>query len=525
LEQGGNDVNPLGEIGHRPWWETRWYVAALIALAFVPLLYPKVPPLVDLLGHMGRYRVELDLAHSPELQRYFDFRWQLIGNLGVDLLIIPLAKLFGLELAVKLIAMAIPPMTVAGFLWVAREVHHRLPPTAALALPFAFSHPFLFGFLNFTLSMALALLAFGLWLRLGRLGKTRLRAMLFIPISFVIFICHTFGWGALGLLCFSAEAVRQHDKGTSWWRAGLKAALHAAVMAGPVLLMLAWRSEVSGAPTKGWFEWERKGLWLLWSLRDRWQLIDTSILTLIGLTGIAALGSRWFVLSRNLAFSAFVLSLTFLALPWMVFGSAYADMRLAPYSLAILLLAIRAKDDPPRDFSLVLAVIASALAFGKFAVTTASLAIGGDRQEKQLAALEHVERGAPLVFLVGQPCTNTWPLFRPSHLGAMAIVRRHAFSNEQWSVEGANLLKVRFPEAGWFRADPSQMVSSATCLERRSPPVDQIMRLIPRDAFDYVWVVDVPPFDPKSLAGYHLVWSSDGSSLFAKDRLRGKDKA
>jgi len=200
-------------------------------------------------------------------------------------------------------------------------------------------------------------------------------------------------------------------------------------------------------------------------------------------------------------------------------------MRLAPYSLAILLLAIRAKDDPPRDFSLVLAVIASALAFGKFAVTTASLAIGGDRQEKQLAALEHVERGAPLVFLVGQPCTNTWPLFRPSHLGAMAIVRRHAFSNEQWSVEGANLLKVRFPEAGWFRADPSQMVSSATCLERRSPPVDQIMRLIPRDAFDYVWVVDVPPFDPKSLAGYHLVWSSDGSSLFAKDRLRGKDKA
>jgi hypothetical protein len=516
-------VNSVGESENRPWWETRWYAAALIALAFVPLLYPKVPPLVDLLGHMGRYRVELDLANSPELQRYFDFRWQLIGNLGVDLLIVPLAKLFGLELAVKLIAMAIPPMTVAGMLWVAREVHHRLPPTAALALPFAFSHPYLFGFLNFTLSMALALLAFGLWLRLGRLGKTRLRAVIFVPISFLIFICHTFGWGTLGLLCFSAEAVRQHDKGIRWWKAGLKASLHAVVMAGPLFLMLMWRSEVSGAPTRGWFEWDLKGLWLLWSLRDRWQLVDTSLLALIGLTGLAALGSRWFTLSRNLAFSAFVLFVAFLILPWMVFGSAYADMRLAPYAIAILVLAIRAKAEPQRDFSVVLAIIAAVLAVVKMSVTTISLAIGSVRQERQLQALDHVRKGAPLVFLVGQPCSNTWPLFRQSHLGAMAIVRRYAFSNDQWAVEGANLLTVHYPQAGWFQADPSQMVSSATCKQRRSPPVDQVMRAVPRDAFEYVWLIDVPPFDPKSLTGYRLVWSGNGSSLFAKVRSQGKD--
>ena len=515
------DPSPPG--APRPWWETRWYAAALILLAFVPLLYPEVPPLVDLLGHMGRYRVELDLASSPALQRYFDFRWQLIGNLGVDLLIVPLSKLFGLELAVKLIAMVIPPMTVAGLLWVAREVHHRLPPTAALALPFAFSHPFLFGFLNFTLSMALALLAFGLWLRLGRLGKTRLRAALFVPISFIIFICHTFGWGTLGLLCFSAEAVRQHDKGTSWWRAGLKAALHAAATAGPVLLMLAWRSDVGNAPTKGWFEWDLKALWLLWSLRDRWQLVDTSILTLIGLTGLAALVSRKFVLSRNLAFSAFVLAVAFVIIPWTVFGSAYADMRLAPYVLAILLLAIRAQSDPPRDLSLTVATIGVGLTLVKFAVTAASLGIGANKQERQLEALDHVPHGARLVYLVGQPCTNVWPLFRQSHLGAMAIVRRHAFSNEQWAISGANLLTVRFPEAGFFQADPSQMVSSKDCRERRSPPVDQAMRAIPRDSFDYVWLVDVPPFDSNSLAGYRLVWSGNGSSLFAKVRSTGKE--
>ena len=109
----------------------------MVALSVVPLLYPAVPPLVDLFGHMGRYRVELDLESSPWLRQFYDFRWSAIGNLGVDLLIVPLSAVLGLELAVKLIVLAIPPMTVAGLLWVAREVHHRLPPTALFALPFA----------------------------------------------------------------------------------------------------------------------------------------------------------------------------------------------------------------------------------------------------------------------------------------------------------------------------------------------------------------------------------------------------
>src|SRR3954465_12427044 len=156
------------DAGVRRWWESRVAVAMAIVAAAIPLVYPAIPPLVDLLGHMGRYRVELDLGHSPWLQRYFNFHWAAIGNLGVDLLVMGLGRIIGLEPAVKLIVLMIPPLTVAGFLWVAREVHGRIPPAAYFAIPFAFGHPFLFGFVNFALSMALAFLAFGLWLRLGR---------------------------------------------------------------------------------------------------------------------------------------------------------------------------------------------------------------------------------------------------------------------------------------------------------------------------------------------------------------------
>ncbi len=114
---------PPSPPGPRPWWEARTFVAAMIILAFVPLLYPPFPPLVDLPGHMSRFKVAVDGATSPFLHQWYSFRWLPIGNLGVDLLAIPLAKLIGVVPATKLVVMLIPPLTVAGMLWVAREVH------------------------------------------------------------------------------------------------------------------------------------------------------------------------------------------------------------------------------------------------------------------------------------------------------------------------------------------------------------------------------------------------------------------
>ena len=78
-----------------PWWESALCLGLVVFATALPLLYPPIPPLVDLLGHMGRYRVELDLGHSPWLQHYYDYHWAAIGNLGVDLLVIPLGKLHG----------------------------------------------------------------------------------------------------------------------------------------------------------------------------------------------------------------------------------------------------------------------------------------------------------------------------------------------------------------------------------------------------------------------------------------------
>ena len=503
-----------GHIGKpRPWWESRPYVAAMILLSAVPLLYPTVPPLVDLLGHMGRYRVQLDVDTSPWLARYYGFAWQAIGNLGVDLLVVPLSKLFGLELAVKLIVLAIPPMTVAGFLWVAREVHGRLPPTALFALPFAYSHPFVFGFVNYALSIALAFLAFGLWLRLARLGQLKLRAILFVPISFIVFFAHTFGWGMLGLMAFSAEAVRQHDRGIGWLKAGFKAAAHALVMALPVLVILDWRGKVKGPLMHDWFDPQLKLEAIASVLRDRWLAFDSvSVLVVVAVIGFA-IASRRLTLSRNLAFSALVLAAMFLILPGMLFGSAFADMRLAPYIFAVALLAIRFRGETHLKTGATLAVLGLAFLLVRTAGTTASFALAANDQNAKLEALEHVPMGARVASFAGRGCGLQWALQRNAHLGSMVITRRHGFSNGQWVIEGTNLLTLRYREPGIFAADPSQIVRPTGC-KSRSWWIDRALRRLPREHFDYVWLIDPPPFDPKLVNGLHPVWRGPDSVLY-----------
>jgi len=497
-----------------PWWESPLCLGLVVFATALPLLYPPVPPLVDLLGHMGRYRVELDLAHSPWLQRYFDYHWAAIGNLGVDLLVIPLGKLIGLEPAVKLIVLMIPPLTAAGFFWVAREVHGRVPPTVFLALPFIYGYPFLFGFVNFTLSVALAFLAFGLWLRLGRLERTWLRSWLFIPISLIVFFCHTYGWGLLGLMCFSADAVRLHDRGRSWWRAGIEAALHTSVMALPLLAMLIWRGEAHGGQTIDWFNWKVKWRWIYSALRDRWKWFDIGSLVVPALIFVYALFSRKLELSRNLAFSAIVLAVSFVLLPRIIFGSAYADMRLVPYLMAVGLIAIRFRGPPARTTAQVLAVIGLMFFATRTIANTVSMGMAANDQSAKLGAIDLMPRGARVISLVGMTCQEYWPLLRNGHLGAMVIVRREGFSNDQWLLEGINLLDLKYRAAGYFAADPSQLVRPNRCRDPLHRMIDESLSTLPRKDFDYVWLIDAPSYDPATVADMRPVWRGPGSILY-----------
>src|ERR1700758_390808 len=96
-----------------PWWQHRALLALLILVAIIPLLWPELPPLTDLPGHVARWHIAVAAPGSP-LSQYYQIHWSLIGNLGTDLIGVPLARLIGAILAGKLIMILIVVLTMVG---------------------------------------------------------------------------------------------------------------------------------------------------------------------------------------------------------------------------------------------------------------------------------------------------------------------------------------------------------------------------------------------------------------------------
>jgi hypothetical protein len=497
------------------WWDARHWPILMALLMAVPLLWPSIPPLTDLPGHIGRFKVQLDLANSPALQGFYGFDWKLIGNLGLDLLIIPVSAIFGLELGVKLIVIAIPVLTAAGMVWTAHEVHGRVPPTLWFALPLALGHPFTFGFVNFALSMALALNALALWLRLGRMGKIGLRAALFVPIGFIIWITHSFGWGVLGLLVFAAETVRYQKRGSGLVRAGFNAAVQCLSLFPPALLMVLWRSDGVAGGTGDWFNWGIKLHWIVMVLRDRWMGFDVMSVAVVIVFLIWAIRARAMVFSHELAAGALLLLAVYIVLPRILLGSAYADMRLAPYMIAIAIMAAAPSPAASRRMLMIIACTAFAFFGARLTATTISFALHHQRHTAALEAIDHIPKGARVAAFVGASCGTKWHTQRLDHIPALAIVRREAFSNDQWALAGAQLLSIKKKDAPGFVQDPSQFVTDDACKRPDWRSLNRALADLPRESFDYIWLLDPPKFDAARTADHQRVWTNGADALYA----------
>ncbi len=494
------------------WWEARWFVVAAMLLAAMPLLWPAVPPLTDLPGHIGRYRVMLG-DEAALLNRYYSFEWRLVGNLGIDLLVAALGPLIGLDAAVKLVVIAIPVLTTGALLWLSRELTGRVSPWAWFALPLAYSYPFQFGFVNYCLAMALALGGWALWLRLTRANRLGLRNAIFVSFGLIVWTCHAMGWAMLGLFVFAGEwAVRAKDRGAV--RGAFDAAIASLPLAPPVLAMLVWRGGGGAAETGRFLDLVAKLKGLGSVLRDRWIWLDLPALLAIVFAVYAGIRGSAGRFVPQAAAAAGLTALAFLLLPFTLLGSAYADLRLLPFAFALALAGL-----VPREGAPVRIIALAGLAFFLIRTlgTTASFALYDADWRRELAALDALPRGARVFALVGDGCDQPWAHSRRTHLPAFATARRAAFANDQWRMEGAPLLRVKVP-AGYFAHDPSQISVVQGCphdpnlLPRAAALID-----VPRDLFTHVWLIDAP-IPPHATVGLRPVWKQDGSALYAIDR-------
>lgn len=504
-------------------WLDRWPVIVLVLIASIaPLLVVGIAPLTDLYGHLGRFAVQTELAQRPGLQPYFTYEWKLIGNLGGDILVELLHPLLGLEGAVRATVMITQGLGALGLLLVSREVHGRVTPFALAAIPMIYGFPFNYGFINYALSMALALLAFAAWLRLRKTGRHRAAQVWLAVAGAAIWIAHTYGWAFLGLLAGSTMLAEVWTQRTRPVQAVIRILAACWPLLLPVIPMVIWRAESAGAAMSGW-AWQYKLIWLMSPLRTYWRDFDMASLGFVLMLLGWALASRQVRFERGVGIAAALCMVFFLALPFRVFGSAFADMRLLPYALAVAFVAIAPASTRKRAL-----MIGGGLAIAFFGVrmaTTTAAYMALDRQvQAAIPAIDKLPEGARVVFFSVKPCRTRWALAPLDHLSGAAMARKSAFVNDQWQQPGVNPLKVHFPAAEPFVRDPSHLVVREECAEAPSRPrLSRSLSRLPRGVFTHIWIVGEIDRAMPAPAGYVAVPGAGSGLLF--EAVPGADQA
>jgi hypothetical protein len=458
-------------------------------LALLPFLAVRLPSMTDLPGHIGRYALMLDGGRSPWLAAYYAFDWKLVGNLGMDLLVAALGWL-GAERAAWLASAAIAPLTILGIAAVSRALHGRVQPGAIAAACFAMANPFMFGFVNYCLSFALALLTFAAWIRSREVPASRAMPLLALA-AFGTWLAHAMGWGVLVLLVGGFELARL-------WRRRTPPALGDALLRGlalvpPIVLTLAWRSD--GGALLAWGDdlLMRKAMNWIVILRGEAKWIDLATPALLAFACLAA--CRRQAVDPRIATGAALVALACLVMPTTLFGSWGADERIAPAAVIAALLSLRWRGD--RRSALAFATLALAL----FGLRTLLIARDWHRLDQayasHLRALDAVPPGARIHAIVLQDrCRTAWASTAYNHLPSIAIARRAALVNSQWLLPGAALLKVRYPLDPALAHDPSQLVDGFDCNGPLAEPLAERLKRLGAGPWQYLWVLGTRGVDP-----------------------------
>ncbi|MEE4451278.1 hypothetical protein [Novosphingobium resinovorum] len=443
--------------------EALWMGIVLSLLAMLPAIVAWAPQMTDYPSHLAGFKVMLDHGHDPFLTRYFLFKWEWTGNLGAELLMVPLTAIMGLEAAGRFIVAMIPFLTGMAIMAVEWSLRKRIGAGAILAFAMIWSPSFLMGFLNYSLSIAFALFVLAAWVRLE---NWRWRWAVMIPASFVVWLCHVSGWGVMGVLIFGYE----WSKRSGWrdWRPFLKPWS----LVFPILPMLLGMGANSKVSYGRWGVLEYKWQILYGAMRSYDQTFDIASLCVVLAVVAAALALRRF--DGRVGWAALILFVLTLAVPRQIFGGDYADYRL---STAALLVACLAIDWPVRRWGLALAGL---LFTARIAVTTVTWYEDAQTARQLIGALAYVPEGSRVATAVAIP-RRQW-FFGPfEHFGSYAVVRRSSMENSNFALPDVHMLAMR--ETRYRFNDPTQRI-----LYGDSQRID-LRKFKPARHADYLWYI------------------------------------
>jgi len=380
-------------------------------------------------------------AHDPILSQMYQQHWAIIPNLAIDLVLPEMLKLLPIYLAGRVVlgmTLLLPLVGAIAYHRVAFGVRSYWPLAAALT---AYNALFIFGFMNFQLSLGVALLVAAGWRR-WRTHHPLLMALCGAVATTAMFFIHIFGLLFLAVLLGTEEFAclwRNRSDGRTLqdrlWRHGL---IGLVAFVPPVALYaLAPLSRAGGDVV--WLPWWHKLLWLA----EPFMAYDGPIDWLAAILFLILLHALWqfgrLRAAPGVGGAVLVLLALYTVTPFVVRDTGFVDAR---FPVMIGLLAF-AGICPVRLSPTIRLAVAVGLAL-TFVARTASLANVWNGHNQDVADMRRVISSVPagakvlVVSVDPEDAPDYWralPRGReiPSyfridfHLPALLLIERQAF--------------------------------------------------------------------------------------------------
>jgi hypothetical protein len=495
-----------------PWTSVRaialasFAVSAAAVLLVIPLWIVKYPPLLDYPNHLARVFI-LTHINDPNYQfsQYYTVTFGPYPYLTMDVLLIGLQKFFtiytGGRIILTLCVLAVP---LAAWFFV-RQANRDNSSLACWGLLSAYNIFFLWGFVNWQLSMALVLLVAGLWIRyLAR--QTIIRWLALLVVVTVLYFTHLQGFGLAGLIVTAYAALTRKGR---WSIARALVQGWALFLPGGTLHLITRLTtrETTAAWAMNFHPLSDKWSRLYFFMQGYSPTLDTiTLLILIGCAIAAWWRNREF--KWNHPWPAIVAGLFLLYWIFPGYGVNWAgddaDVRLLPF-IFMLLPAVVYAGRRARWLALVACLL--------FCARTATVIHTFRAEQPELIGMERSFSMTPsnARVLPVIESRDDEPQFRPyAHFSAYGIIERGWFSTYLLTIKNVTTVQVKSnltrPEGFWdlnYEEDPDW---------------DKVA-----NDYDYVWAFHVPQYSEDLAELGEMVYESGDLRLYRIKKDRPKD--
>jgi hypothetical protein len=427
----------------RPWVVLKQTVL-VAALILLPLFYTVVPPLEDYPNHLARMQALASIPGNDSLSRFYEVAWAPIPNLIMDLIVPPLVPALGVYAAGRVFVALTLLLMLLGPMLLHRTLDGRWSAWPLVGGLFVYNGFLFTGLMNYLFGVGAAVLGLSVWIRLC--GKPVVaRALASFVFCAVLYVCHLSALGLYGLGIASFEFWRLWTQ-KAWKPAPLlRSALALGVPFLPFLYFLV-RSPTWGLSHD--IVWESQGkfeaLTLFFSVYS--DITDIPFLILIAVAiGIAVKRGLVSFHPAGLIVAG-VLTLAFLAMPRMAFGSWMADQRIVVGIFFMTLGFISVDLKRLENHNAFFAVCLVAIAFRVVDVSAHWVAISQPLQELK-SSLRLMPPGARLLVTQADDPAEGAVDAALSHAPTLAVIERSALVSRLFVVPGKQILHAR-PEYG-----------------------------------------------------------------------------